>query len=123
MTEKWWLGWGITLFRLEKDSNNPIWLKSVSIEMISWVDLQEGWINLSGHLPAAKELVALKDSDSLLILYKDCGDMSEFIHNQIVIRLDNCKIDKKWIENIEGENAVELNVSLEGKMSFFWGQP
>jgi hypothetical protein len=126
MTERFWLGSGISLFRLGKASSNPMWLGPTSIKLISWKSLEEAWVNLAGYMPAAKELVALGSGDALLILHKDHGDMSEYIHNQTIIRLDNCKVTRKWFEDISregfnGEVAVQLNVSLEAEMSFLWG--
>lgn len=56
-------------------------------------------VRLAGHFPNCLELNQIQNGDTIEVLYRT-GTRCDFSENDIVIRLTNCIIQKKWMVNL-----------------------
>lgn len=121
--EKFWLNYTLHIFRFEKDSEKPNLVAQTWIDQISWVDREETTLVLCGAMPIARELIKLQDGDTLAIVHREFGLADEFDPNLVVVRFGNCKVRRKWFEDIlrvYREDTVDLHVMLKCQMSFWF---
>lgn len=103
--EKFWVNSGTNLFRIENGIAK--YVKLVCIPIFQWTgnprkDWAEGYVEISALFPNVSFLYEIEDVTLLdfEIDYKEMGEIERYYPDLVFIKLKDCKVVSKRIENI-----------------------
>lgn len=110
-------------------TEQPVWL-NVGVSQIRWRSLDRAVMTLYSALsrPEGRWLYELEKAPSTLeIIHKQCGQRDEYISEEGIIRLKDCKLGPKWTGNVVAECPndaviVQIFVNVVGQLEILYDQ-
>jgi len=107
----------------------PFWL-NVGVRQLRWRTVDKAVMTLYSDIsrPPGQWLCDLEEAPSVLeVVHRDCGRRDVYFPDEVIIRLSDCKLGHKRIENLVVEclsdvDVVRIFVSIVGRLEILYDQ-
>lgn len=120
MIKRNWIEGELSIFILKQSDGSIIHLNQAELKRIEF-DNELATLNILVPLPEGFKLLRLNNGETFILQDTICGDRSKLNSCSNSIRVDDCKIEKRWIENVNPnrQDEIMVNIIVFGLVSYY----
>ncbi len=80
----------------------------ISIDQIKWPH----FVYIHGKLPMCKKLLDFQDGALIEVSFDEIGRRDVYREENIILRLEHCRVERKWIDNLVTPFEPPYNLDL-----------